>query len=186
MEKILIHHPKEYLKQGLMHCGAYSVKGILSAYGRDVKKDPRDYEVSIFARLVGITNGLTNWPKVLKDFGIDAGKGSANNLSKEQRLSLLKKLIDEDKPVMVRIGNGYLQSGRYSKFIASFMGHWITLWGYNDEERIFYVYDSCVPLARHDKNIPIGNTKRTYAEILRDWGKGFPFNWRYTFISAIK
>lgn len=85
---------------------------------------------------------------------------------------------------MLRIGNGYLKSGKYSPFIASFMGHWITLWGYNDKEKAFYVYDSYVPARRHNKTIPIGNTKRTYEEVLRDWGKGFPHSRRYLYIVA--
>ena len=35
MIKILANHPKEYLEQGLTQCGAFSVKAILSAYGKD-------------------------------------------------------------------------------------------------------------------------------------------------------
>ena len=124
------------------------------------------------------------WPKVLRSYGIPAERGDAKKLTDEQRIVLLEKLIDEDKVVMLRIGNGYSKSGKYSSFVASFLGHWITLWGYNDDEKVFYVYDSYVSLKRHDKRIPIGNTKRTYAEILRDWCKGFPPMWRYGFIKV--
>ena len=124
------------------------------------------------------------WPKVLRSYGIPAERGDTKKLTDRQRIELLEKLIDEDKVVMLRIGNGYSKSGKYSSFVASFLGHWITLWGYNDDEKVFYVYDSYVSLKRHDKTIPIGNTKRTYAEILRDWGKGFPRMWKYSFIKA--
>jgi len=184
MIKILSHRPKEYLEQGLTQCGAYSVKAIISSYRKDDKKHPREYQPNFLAKYTGINRGLILWPKVLQSYGISAEKGDAKNLSDEQRTELLKKLINEDKVVMLRIGNGYSKSGKYSSFVASFMGHWITLWGYNDDEKVFYVYDSYVSLERHDKTIPIGNTKRTYAEILRDWGKGFPPIWHYGFIEV--
>ena len=184
MTKLLTHSPKEYLEQGLSQCGAFSVKAILGAYGKDDKKHPRDYQPNFLAKHTGINRGLILWPKVLQSYGVFAERGDAKKLTDEQRTELLKKLIDEDKVVMLRIGNGYSKSGKYSSFVASFMGHWITLWGYNDDEKVFYVYDSYVSLERHDKTIPIGNTKRTYAEILRDWGKRFPPMWKYSFIKA--
>lgn len=180
--KVLSRHPKEYLEQRLTQCGAYSVKAILSAYGKDDKKKPRDYQPNIVAKYTGINRGLYLWPKVLQSYGILAQKGNAKNLSDEQKLTLLKELLNGNSPVMLRTGNGYSKSGKYNPFIASFMGHWITLWGYNDKEGVFYIYDSYVPLRRHNKIIPIGNTTRTYAEIIRDWGKGFPSAWHYAFI----
>ncbi len=184
MIKILSHFPKEYLEQGLTQCSAYCVKAILSAYGKDDKKYPRDYQPNLLTKYTGINNGPILWPKVLKSYGLYAEKGDTKDLSDEQRIKLLERFIDEDKAIMLRIGNGYSKSGKYSPFVASFMGHWITLWGYNNEEKVFYVYDSYVSLERHDKTIPVGNTKRTYVEILRDWGKGFPPAWRYNFISV--
>ena len=184
MTKILTRSPKEYLEQGLTQCGAFSVKAILSAYGKDDKKHPREYQPNFLAKYTGINRGLILWPKVLQSYGIPAQKDNAKNLADEQRVELLKKLIDEDKVVMLRIGNGFSKSGKYNSLVASFMGHWITLWGYDDEKQIFYVYDSYVPLTKHDKTIPVGNTTRTFSEILRDWGKGFPPVWHYSFIKV--
>lgn len=184
MIKTLTHAPKEYLEQGLTQCGAYSVKAILSAYGKDDKQYPHDYQPNFLAKYTGINRGLILWPKVLQSYGVSAQRGATKKFSNEQRIELLKKFIDEDKVVMLRIGNGYSKSGKYNSFVASFMGHWITLWGYNDEEKVFYVYDSYVSLKRYDKTIPIGNIKRTYAEMIRDWGKGFPPIWRYSFIKV--
>ena len=182
MIKILNRHPEEYLEQGLTQCGAFSVKAILSAYGKDNKNHPREYQPNFLAKHSGISHGLLLWPKVLQSYGISAEKGNAKNLSDEQRIELLKKLLNEGKIAMLRIGNGFSKNGRYNSFIASFLGHWITLWGYDDEKQIFYVYDSYVALAKHDKTIPIGNITRTFTEILRDWGRGFPPFWRYCFI----
>jgi len=184
MTKTLTRAPKEYLEQGLTQCGAYSVKAILSAYGKDDKNHPREYQPNFLAKYTGIEFGLISWPKILQSYGISAQRGDTKNLSDEQRIELLKKIIDEDKIVMLRIGNGFSKSGKYNSFVASFLGHWITLWGYNDKEKVFYIYDSYISLKRHDKTIPIGNVKRTYAEIVRDWGKGFPPTRRYSFIKA--
>ncbi len=182
---IVSRAPKEYLEQGLTHCGAYSVKAILSAYEKDVKRHPRDYQPNLLAKYTGITNGSITWPKVLQSYGVPAQKGDVRKLSDYQRIKFLKKLIAKDKPVILRIGNGYFPNGKYSNITGSFFGHWITIWGYNDKEKAFYVYDSCVPLEKHDKTIPIGNTKRTYEEILRDWGKGFPYSQRYRYITIL-
>ncbi len=72
---IVSRGPKEYLEQGLTHCGAYSVKAILSAYGKDAKKNPRDYQPNILAKYTGINRGIYLWPKVLQNYGLSAQKG---------------------------------------------------------------------------------------------------------------
>src|SRR3989338_3949609 len=146
MIKVLTKSPKEYLKQGFSGCGAHSAKAILSAYGKDDKKDPYDYHTNLLAKYTGAPTTATTWVKVLKSYDIEAKFGNAKHLSDSERIKLLKNLLDKDVPVMLRIGNGYLPNGNYSNFTASFIGHWITLWGYNDEQKIFYVYDSCIPL----------------------------------------
>ena len=184
MIKVLSHHPQDYLEQGLSQCGSFSVKAILSAYGKDNKHHPCEYQTNVLAKYTGINRGLILWPKVLQSYGIPAKRGDTKNLSDEQRVGLLRNMIDEDKIPMLRIGNGFSKGGKYNSFVASFMGHWITLWGYDDVKQIFYVYDSYVATAKHNRDIPIGNTTRTFAEIARDWGKGFPLNWHYSFVEA--
>ena len=180
MVKIVSKAPKEYLKQGLNLCGACSVKAILSAYGKDDKEKAQDYLPGILKYVRPPTGKILI--DVLKSYGFNASLESAKHLSDQERLSLLKELIDKDTPVMLRIGNGYLPNGKHSKLIAAFIGHWITLWGYNDDEGVFYVYDPYLSIKRYDKTIPIGNVKRTFDEVLRDMGYGFPFARRYNYI----
>ena len=172
------------MEQGLMQCGAYSVKAVLSAYDKDAKKHPREYQVSFFSRYLGISTGPHIWSRVLRGYGVPAEEGCAADLSDAGRLTLLKTLLDDNHPIMLRIGNGYAKSGTYHSSAAHFVGHWISLWGHDNEKQIFYVYDPYVATKRYDKTIPIGNTTRTYAEILRDWGKGFPFAWRYGYVKV--
>ena len=166
---ILSKKPKEYLKQGLSHCNVYAIKGILSAYGKDVKQSPEDYHTSRNRRFTGLIWNLEVIAKILSSHGVPAQLNSAANVSEKERLTLLKRLLANDTPVMIRIGNGYLPSGKYLTILGKVVGHWITLWGYDDEEKAFYVYDSAIPKKHYDKGIPIGNKKRTYSEISRDW-----------------
>ena len=183
MANILTHFPKEYLEQGFTQCGAFSVKAILSAYEKDDRKNPRDYNPTVLGKYTSLA-GTQTWPRVLESYGLHAERGNTTNLSNEQRLRFLKETINKDIAVMIRIGNGFLKNGKYSSLVAYFMGHWITVWGYDDEKRIFYVYDSYIPLERHNKIIPVGNTTRTFLEILRDWGKGFAPIWHYCFVKV--
>ena len=174
--------PKQYLKQGLTHCGAFSIKGILSAFGKDDKEDPRDYYPSRLRRAL-LLMSPSLWARVLTTQGVSAQVGNMKNLSDEQRIMLLKSLLLKDTPIMLRIGNGYLPNGGYSALLASIVGHWITLWGYDDAEKVFYVYDSAVPLGFYDKDILAGNKKRTYIEMMRDINSfGFLYRHQYVYI----
>jgi len=161
--------PEEYLKMGLSHCGAYSVKAILSAYGKDTKGHPKEYHPGLLGRITGATLNREYWVRVLNSHGIKAEAKTAKELTDNKKLETLKKILADNRPVMIAIANGYDSQGRYIPVRRFFVGHWITLWGYEDKKQIFYVYDSCVPKERYDKTIPIGNTKRTYKQILRDW-----------------
>jgi len=168
---ILSIKPKEYLTQSISHCGAYSVKAILGALGKDDKKRPEDYHPNSFNKFTGLTLGKTYYPKILNKYGIDAEFKSAKNLPNVEKIELLKKLLSENVPIMIRIGNGYFRSKKYNPFLGKIITHWITLWGYSDKEKIFYVYDSGLTSNLYE-DVPIGNTKRTYDEILRDWNFG--------------
>lgn len=179
---ILSIKPDKYLSQGLSNCGLFSVKGILSSYGLDDKGDPREYHSNLLSRVTSITWGKNYFNNILASYGIDSEIGFAEDISTEEKLNLLKKILLKNTPVMIRIGNGYLSSGEYNRVMGKLMPHWVTLWGYDDEKRIFYLYDSGLPEKGWNKSLPIGNTTRTYDEILRDWnfGKIQPWAWVVT------
>jgi len=168
---ILSIKPREYLTQGITHCGAYSVRAILSAFGRDDKKHPEDYHNNLLGKLTGLTLGKNYWPKIINKYGISTEFKSVKNLPNVEKIELLKTLLLENTPIMIRIGNGYFRNKKYNPFLGKIITHWITLWGYDDKEGIFYVYDSGLTRNLYD-DVPIGNTKRTYDEILRDWNFG--------------
>ncbi|MBI2142388.1 hypothetical protein HYU15_02785 [Candidatus Woesearchaeota archaeon] len=176
---ILSNKPKEYLQQGTSHCGVYSIKAILSAYGLDNKSHPKFYHPNWFGQITGLTLGKNYYVKILKSYGIGAERKSAENLSDSEKIILLKTLLARNTPVMIRIGNGYYHSDEYKPILGKVVAHWITLWGYDDEKQLFYAYDSGMLKQHQDKTTPIGNTIRTYKEILRDWnfGRWQPWTW---------
>lgn len=175
---VLTIKPKEYLQQGPSHCGVYSVKAILSAYGLDTKGHPKNYHPHWIGRLTGSTFGREYYVRILKDSGIDAEVKTSESVTNKERIKLLKKLLSQNTPVMIRIGNGYV-SNKYNSIIGRLIPHWITLWGYDDNEQLFLVYDSGLPKRYWNKNLPVGNTRRTYNEIMRDWkfGKWQVYTW---------
>lgn len=184
---VLSINPKEYLKQGgPSHCGMYAIKGILSAYGLDTYQDPKDYHPNFVGKITGATLPWT-FSQVLNKYGLNAEIKLAQG-SKEDKIGLLKILLHKNNSIVLLIGNGYRQDGNYSSFKAKLVSHWITLWGYDDKERVFYVYDSAVPKDRYDRDIPTGNKKRKYDDVIRDWGaRILSFgSWKYLYIPITK
>jgi len=160
--------PKEIRKQGLRHCGAFSVAAILEAYS---KIDNIGHPRNLYLWWIVILPTPNLWIRVFKKYGIDAGIKSSEGLSDNGKIDLLKRLLSEDKPVMLLVGNGYWR-GKYSKLRSRLIWHWITLWGYDDLKKIFYVYDSAVPKNLYD-DIPVGNKMRNYSDIIRDWKSSY-------------
>lgn len=172
--------PEEYLVQGISHCGVYCVKAILSAHGKDNKSHPKDYHTNwIGKNLFSFATGEDYYDAIFASYGIKSKTRSSENLSDQEKLNLLKTILFKNNPVMIRIGNGYYKSNKYNPILGRLIPHWITLWGYDDSQKVFYVYDSGLTKNLYDKTVPVGNTKRTYEEILRDWhfGRFQPLCW---------
>lgn len=92
-------------------------------------------------------------------------------------VALLRGHIDSHEPVMLAIGNGHLSRTSDSAPARSPVGHFITVYGYDAERDVFFVYDPCLR-GEPPAPLPAGNVERTSVEILRDW-KG-PFSFRST------
>lgn len=176
---ILTVKPAEYLQQGPAHCGAYSTKSILSAYEKDDSINPRELHTNWLARILGIGIGRNYWVSILQAHGIQAEHGSASLYPDSEKIFSLKRLLAQNTPVMIRIGNGYIMTQRYNPFFGKVVSHWITLWGYDGDT--FYVYDSGMRRKYWNTKIPVGNTTRTSGEILRDWNFGAKQAWYWPF-----
>lgn len=182
MKFVVSKKPKEYLKQGPTDCGAYFVKGILSAHNKDDKKHP--FEYLPYSRIPFVINS-SHWTNIFYSHGLDAKRESMRGLSEKQRLEVIENTICNNTPLMLLIGNGYRGGGIWSMIRWWLISHWVTVWGFDDEEKVFYIYDSAVPKKYYNKDIPTGNVKRTYQNVLRDLRGGQPWWWRYNYIKIL-
>lgn len=172
VKKIVNTKPKEYIQQGMRHCGGYTIKAILSAYNLDNGRHPKKYLPPKIKSLGFTTPKLIQ--ETLKHYGLDAPIKRANKFSDDKKIRSIKRELDKDRPVILLIGNGYSPIGNFSELRMNCVSHWITVWGYDDKEKVFFIYDSYVDPKSYD-TIPSGNVKRTYEQVLRDWKGAFYF-----------
>ena len=167
MVRVLVKvKPKEYLRQGMRYCGGYVIKAILGAYNLDDSRHPKEYLPPLIKSL-GFTLP-SDIKKVLEKYGLKASIRRANKVSDKEKLELLKKELRRNHPVVISIGNGYSPKGQYSSVRRHLIAHWVSLWGYDDHKKVFYIYDSYTNPKSYDK-VPIGNVERSYDQMLRDW-----------------
>lgn len=171
---ILKIKPKKYLEQKIRYCGGYTIKAILSAYDKDDNKKPEEYT----GRLSIVTSKRIK--NILEHYGLSANIKMAYKFSKNKKIEILKNELNNNHPLILLIGNGYFKNGEYFWLKRYLIAHWISILGYNDKEKIFYLYD---PYINKKENIPIGNVKRYYSQLLRDW-KGTFYTKGYLYISA--
>lgn len=165
--KIVSRRPNKYFTQKAGFCGGYTIKGVLSAWGLDDKENAGDY-VSLSTRLSQATLP-SNIVNELNKHGFIATLKRANKLSDKEKIELLKKEIDKDRPVIILEGCCFTRKNKFrKKKFYNDIGHWISIWGYDDKKEEFYVYDSYVE-KKHYSKVPIGNARRTFAQLLQVW-----------------
>ena len=173
-QHIFSHSPPSYPKQGWVHCGMYCVKNILSALGRDIHDDPRDYHISRWSRLQG-RNHPTELAVILNQNGVRADVKTAIEMSDQEKLEVLKKELAQNHPVILLTNNAYTRSGKYfalqSWLLEHIACHWILLYGYSDEKEEFLIYDPFIDVEKIKSPPTIGNINRHYTDVLRDWKK---------------
>lgn len=164
--------PSEYPTQVGLTCGEYNVRALLDAFDVEYRPDKRP---RLRVRVFGLSF-ITDLEGVLERHGVDTEIRHASDLHDESRLALLRGHIDSHEPVILAVGNGHLTRTRDSALARSVLGHFITIYGYDAERDVFFVYD---PYLRGEppEPLPAGNVERTSDEILRDW-KG-PFYYRF-------
>ena len=181
---IVSRRPKEYLRQGKLHCGVYSAKAVLNAYGLDAHDDPRDFHISTLGRVSGIVTPKM-MTEILANHGLVAEMQTVKSLTNEQKVTRLMEEVARDNPVVLMVNNGYKHDGGYSKFWKNTILHWVTVWGYDEKKQEFYLYDPAVKHDPNNGNLPIGNVARKYSEVIRDWeGWALPIFERYRYITV--
>ncbi len=164
--------PSEYPRQAGLTCGEYNLRILLDAF--DIEYRPPEHP-RIRQRLFGLSF-VADLQQALVRHGVDTEIHHATELHDESRLALLRGHIDSHEPVILAIGNAHLSRDRDSALARAIVGHFITIYGYDAERDVFFVYD---PYLQGDppRPLPAGNVERTSREILRDW-RG-PFYYRF-------
>jgi hypothetical protein len=162
--RVVKHAPSGYEHQQGMTCGETNVRTIVDGFGvvfQPLANPPLRVKLFGFSFVKDIQS-------LFKLNGLSAPIRHASKLDDRAKLKTIQEHIDRDEPVLVAIGNGHIKRGKFSPLARLFLGHFITIYGYNVECQIFYIYDSWLE-GVFDGEIPIGNEVRTFAQFLWDW-----------------
>jgi hypothetical protein len=171
-DKVVSYFPREYPHQLGLTCGEFNLMGIVDAFDLDYQQLERP---RLRIRMFGFSF-IQDIVERLQAHGLSAPVRLANRLSDREKLALLKDHLDQDQPVLIAIGNGHFSRSRFAPVARYFVGHLITLFGYSDHHRCFYVYDPYLA-GPYTGDIPVGNEVRSYEQLLWDW-QG-PFYYRF-------
>ncbi len=172
VDKVVKYTPKKYPRQQGLTCGEFNVMGILDGF--NIRYQP-SVNKPLRVKLFGFSF-IRDISVLIQKHGLSAPVKHASKFVDQERIKIIKKHIEQDEPVLIAIGNGHLSRSSYSPIARFFIGHFITIYGYNNNKEIFYVYDPYLK-GNYHQEIPAGNEVRTYKELLRDWNG--PFYYRF-------
>jgi hypothetical protein len=171
---ILPIQPVEYWAQGATHCGAFAVKAVLSAYGLDDVGHAAELHTHPISRMSGSSTSIDYYPGILRSYGLIARAKNATGTD-DEKLDTLKSLLAAGNPVIISVANHFDRKTQdWAPLKGLFFSHWLSLWGYDDDEQIFYSYDSLLGPDQIDRDIPAGNKKRDYRTLLKIWTGSYP------------
>lgn len=150
-------------RQTVNGCGPFSVAAVVRALtGREI--DSKEFDKSMDWRLPDGGTLPIGMEKQLKENGISVEIPDVERLTDEQKISLLKEKLSQNKPIII-LG----QTGDYE--------HYITLFGFDDSKDEFYIYDSFYDkekegYTKDDNGDFSGNRTFTSKELLDFWRGG--------------
>lgn len=120
-------------------CAHYSLKAVIE-WEKNIEKSIENYSSDWWSRNTYL---MTPWwiKKVLKKYKLKYTILNARKLGDEERLFLLKMNL-KDGPIILLTANWQTKKKWFSWKKALTHWHYVTLRGYNDKKKIFYVYDS--------------------------------------------
>jgi len=149
-----------------LKCGMYTLKAVIEWYNGNQINNYRSYASG---RLSKKTWYMLPWwlIKVLRQHGLSSRRIHCRWTRKEKKIETLKSLL-HTWPVILLISHAYSSTRNFSFRRALTLQHYITLRWYNDEKRIFYVYDSNTEKAHYIwSTLPVGNIILNYDSLLR-------------------
>ncbi len=156
-------------------CGMYTLKAIIEWYTGSQINNYRNYASGWISRKFWYM--LPTWlTKVLRQLWLSAKRIHCRWMKKEKKIEVLKSLLHK-WPVILLISHAYSSTRNFSFRRACTLQHYISLRWYDDEKRIFYVYDSNTEKAHYKGDtLPVGNIILEYDRLLRYrrlGGRGF-------------
>lgn len=146
-------------------CAHYSLKAVIEWKSR-VQKPIEDYAANWWSKTTYL---MTPWwiTRVLKRYKLKYSILKAKTLTKDERLSLLKYNLRQ-WPIILLVANWQTKRKRFSWWRALVHWHYISLWGYDEKNKMFYVYDSNTK-RKTEKEIMKWTIKVPYKYILKEW-----------------
>ena len=147
-------------------CGMYALKAVIEWYNGSQINNYRYYASNRFTRKTWYM--FPGWLlKVLNQNGLPSKRIHCRWIGKEKKIEELKSLLHK-WPVILLISHMYSSKRNFSLDRAIRFQHYISLWWYDDEKRVFYVYDSNVEKTHHKGDtLPVGNIMLGYDKLLR-------------------
>ncbi len=147
-------------------CGMYTLKAVIEWYNGSQINNYKYYASGWLSRITGYMLP-NNMLKVLHQNWLPTKRIHCRRTPKEKKIERLKELLHK-WPVILLISHAYSSTRNFSFRRAFMLQHYISLRWYDDEKRIFYVYDSNVEKTHHKGDtLPVGNIILDYDKLLR-------------------
>jgi len=147
-------------------CGMYTLKAVIEWFNENQIYNYKNYASGRLSRLTWYM--FPSWLlKVLRQHWLSSKKVYCRWMTKINKIETLKTLLHKG-PVILLISHAYSSKREFSFRRALRLQHYVSLRWYDDEKRIFYVYDNNVEKP-HYKGIalPVGNIILDYDRVLQ-------------------
>ncbi len=147
-------------------CGMHTLKAVIEWFNSSQINNYMNYASGRFSKHTWymFPFGLL---KVIRNHGLSARTIHCRFMSKTKKIEILKSLL-QHWPVILLISHAYSSKTHFSFRRAFTLQHYISLRWYDDDKRVFFVYDSNTEKPHHrGETLPVGNILLDYDRLLR-------------------
>jgi len=152
-------------------CGMYSLKAVIEWYNGSQINNWKHYASNWISKKTGFMFPRSLM-KVLRQNGLNARRIHCRWMNDERKIDYLKRQL-KSGPVILLIAHAYNSTREFSFRRAFMLQHYITLRWYDDEKKIFFVYDSNTKREHHKSGLPVWNIILSYDRLLMYWTLGW-------------